>query len=195
MAKSWQQLPLVGGNHRQNSPDNENFHDRNICNVWEAIEPAIICQAKTTLTEFLGSLPKDFSQTSCVEYLIVNSVGQLQGKLDKDKLLKYLVSKYSFQSTNNSLPDSLLSLLDLFDNLTLPLKIETSARQDCYVNHAWQESINSTNERHLDLRQKSNVSIAHWWMERQFNALQENSEAQKSNEINSRANFCCLLLR
>lgn len=197
LAKSWQQLPQMGASYAKNSPDRDNFAYPTINNVREAIEPAIVCQAKTTLAEFFDSLQNNSFQTSQVEYFIVNSLGELKGKLDKDKLLKYLVSQHkdSIQDTNISLPNSLLSLLDLFDDLALPIKIENSTQQDCYVNRAWQQLVDSSQEQHLDYLQKSNVSIAHWWMERQFNVLQQNSAAEKIDATTTRASLCCLLDR
>ena len=195
LAKSWQRLPLMETGHFINNPDRENFAERTIGNIWEAIEPAIVCQGKTRLTDFIASWQKSFFSANRVEYLIVNSLGQLQGKLDRDKFLQYLISKHDLQVSQTSLPNSLLSLLDLFDNLVLPLKIETSARQDCYVNRAWQESVGFSNQQHWDSWQKSNVSIAHWWMEQQFQALQPNWQAQSSSETSDRHNYCCLLDR
>ncbi|MCC0177621.1 HAMP domain-containing histidine kinase [Waterburya agarophytonicola K14] len=191
LAKSWQKLPVAMVSHPKKTPHQRNLAFNTIEDFHYLIEPAIICQGDTRLEDFLQFLHNDSLHRNQDKYLIVNAAGKLQGKLDKDKLLRYLASRFDRYTTSPRLSNSSISLLDLLDNLSLPLKIETAENKDYYLNQCWQKLISHNREKHLPQSPKSNISIANWWIEKQFDALQQNS-GEQHEQINSADDFCCL---
>ena len=168
------------------------------------ITPATIYPAETSLLEFFQSLDNNYWQTSSTVALIINSTGEPQGKLDQNKLLRYLASGLNQQNlhfqSHSSLPTSSLSLLSLLDNLSLPLKIETIEQKSCYENSCWQKLIAHHREEPIVPSQELNVSIANWWMKKQLDAQSSDNlspegqyqQAMGNFKINHADNFCCL---
>ncbi len=151
------------------------------------IQPAIVYQADTTLSVFFKSFGDNYFRNNHHQCLVVNSAGELQGRLDKDKLLRYVASEFEQHEGNSSLPKSQLPissmpLLSLLDNLALPLKIESSERKDCYANKCWRQLVSHNRDKSSIQSQELNVSIANWWMKKQL----------KRVEIDNIERFCCL---
>lgn len=199
LAKSWQQLPIAKVGHPRRTPHQRGSSADASREIYSLIKPAIVYQAGTSLQEFLKSLKENYFQISHGKYLIVNPTGELQGKLDQDKLLRYIASRFDERSTKNELPVSSTTLLSLLDNLPLPLKIETIEQKNCYENRCWQKLISHSQDLHSVSSQELNVSIANWWMMKQIEILQHNSDEtnQQSARIpidrtDSTGEFCCL---
>ena len=179
LANPKQRLAVTSG-HPKKTFNLENFaFETSKAELAYSIEPAIVYQANTKLPEFLQSIAGSYSKINRSNYLIVNSAGQLEGKLDVDKLLKYIGSKVTQNpNLNLSLPTSSIPLLNLLDDLTLPLKIETVEQKNCYENHCWQKLISCNLDNHLIQAQELNVSIANWWVRKQLTALQKKQNQQ-----------------
>ena len=198
---SWQRLPVAMVGHPKKTPhhSNRNFSTRK--EFQDLIEPAIVYQSNTSLEEFLQSLKSlqnSNLQTNLDKHLIVNATGQLQGKLDKDKLLRYLGSRFEQNTTDSPRPASPIPWLSLLDNLAIPLKIETESEENYYVNECWQKSISQSKTKRLAQPQAWNVSVANWWMEKQLDTVKNNLGFSHPThqavliEQNSNDSFCCL---
>ncbi len=106
------------------------------------IKPAIVYQADTEIHEFLNHLEQGTVSSNQREYLIVNTSGELQGRLDQGKIINYLTLEAKQRSRNTSqLPTSFDRLSNLIDTIALPLKIVTAEGQDLYQNKSWQQLI------------------------------------------------------
>jgi hypothetical protein len=113
---------------------------RLIPDVKSLIEPAIVYQADTKLDTFLSQLKYDSLLTRERVCLIVNQQGELQGKLDQDKIIEYLASK-PLAVENVQIPSSLHYLTALLEAIALPSKIETTEGQVIYTNQLWRQLI------------------------------------------------------
>jgi signal transduction histidine kinase len=129
-----------------NHPRNFMYQQRTSCRlipeVKTLIKPATVYQADTKLDEFLSQLKSGLLRDEQV-CLIVNHQGELEGRLDKDKIIEYLVSKpFSSENIQNlqSFP-SLHYLTSLLEAIALPSKIETAAGEVIYTNQVWQQLI------------------------------------------------------
>ncbi len=196
LAKSWQQLPIAIVGHPKRTPHQGNFSADASKEVYSLIKPVIVYQASTSLQEFLQSVGDNYYQIRQSKNLIVNRAGELQGKLDQDKLLRYIASRFSKHSPEKELPLSAKTLLSLLDNLPLPLKIETIEQKNCYENRCWKKLISHSQDLHSVSSQELNVSIANWWMKKQIDVLQQNSKETNQQPdripIDSTDEFCCL---
>ncbi|MEN9519626.1 MAG: hypothetical protein RLZZ381_2214 [Cyanobacteriota bacterium] len=129
-----------------NHPRNFMYQQRTSCrlipDVKTLIEPAIVYQADTKLDEFLSQLKSGLLKEKQV-CLIVNHQGELQGRLDKNKIIEYLVSKpvSSENIQNIELFPSLHYLTSLLEAIALPSKIETAVGEVIYTNQVWQQLI------------------------------------------------------
>ena len=194
LANPKQRFPIASG-HPKKTFNSGNFaFEASRAELLYSIESAIVYQADTKLPEFLQSLADNYSKINRSKYLIINSEGKLEGKLDTDKLLKYIGS--IARNPNLSLPTSSIPLLGLLDDLTLPLKIETVEQNSCYENRCWQKLISHNIDNHLAQAQELNVSIANWWMRKQLAALQKKPDRQydsiNTTQINNIGEFCSL---
>ncbi|MBW4535901.1 MAG: hypothetical protein KME09_18340 [Pleurocapsa minor HA4230-MV1] len=124
-------------------PRNFMYQQRTSCrlipDVTTLIEPAMVYQADTKVDEFFSRLKYSWLKEERV-CLIVNHQGELLGKLDKDKIIKYLVSK-PVAPENRQLSPSLDYLTSLLEAIALPSKIETAEGQVIYTNQLWQQLI------------------------------------------------------
>ena len=124
-------------------PRNFMYQQRTSCRlipeVKTLIKPAMVYQADTKLDEFLSQLKYGLLREEQV-YLIVNHQGELQGRLDKDKIIEYLVSR-PFSPEDIQLSPSLHYLTSLLEAIALPSKIETAEGQVIYTNQLWQQLI------------------------------------------------------
>ncbi len=192
LAKSWQQLPISIVGYPKKTPHQYSSSIDTIRDFNSLVQPAMVYQADTYVEEFLRSLEDKYFNVSQSKYLIVNRAGELQGKLDQDKLLRYVASKYNGYSEKSTLPISSTSWLSLLDNLALPLKIETVEQKTCYENRCWQKLISHNRNEYLVKSQELNVSIANWWMEKQLDVRQQNFDEQNQVQADSTEKFCCL---
>lgn len=129
------------------------------------VKPAVVYKSDMKLDEFLSCLPKDSLSNDYEKYLLVDGLGELQGKLDKNKMLEYLALEYRPNQAN---PSELLAksnyCLDLLDSIPLPLKIETASGEDLYFNTCWQEI--TIGDRHIPQPQlQPERAISCWWIE------------------------------
>jgi hypothetical protein len=124
--------------HSQNSMYPQSKSCRLIPDVKTLIEPAVVYQAETKLDTFLSQLKYGSLLTKERVCLIVDRQGKLQGKLDRDKIIKYLASK-PFAVENVQIPSSLHYLTALLEAIVLPSKIETTEGQVIYTNQLWRQ--------------------------------------------------------
>jgi signal transduction histidine kinase len=124
-------------------PRNFMYQQRTSCRlipeVKTLIKPAMVYQADTKLDEFFSRLKYSWLREERV-CLIVNHQGELLGKLDQDKIIKYLVSK-PLSPAHRQLSPSLDYLTSLLEAIALPSKIETVEGQVIYTNQLWQQLI------------------------------------------------------
>lgn len=138
------------------------------------IESVIVYQADTKLQEFLNYIEKNSLHSTKNNYLIINASGELQGRLDREKLLQYLALRSSQPQKNiPGLPVLSDSLLNVIDSLAIPIKIETTQGEEFYLNKCWRLILAN----HQDVEQqefdKPDVSIANWWMKLQLTKQQQ----------------------
>ncbi|MFM2312351.1 MAG: hypothetical protein RLZZ04_1627 [Cyanobacteriota bacterium] len=76
-------------------PYQHNITSRLIPEVKTLIKPVMVYQAETKLDEFLLHPPQSALLTEEQTYLIVNQQGELEGRLDRDKIIQYLALKSS----------------------------------------------------------------------------------------------------
>ena len=197
LAKSWQKLPIATVAYPKQIPYQRKTYGSTDRDWYSIIQPAIVCQAETSLQEFLESLENSYLRIGRSDYLVVNRTGELQGKLDRDKLLRYIAAKSKQRKTDFRSISSSNPWLSLLDNLALPLKIETTERKNCYENQYWQKLVDRNREDCSVQSERLNVSIADWWINQQLNLLQNYSPEQnktiKSPSIDKNmGEFCCL---
>lgn len=186
IAKTWLAEKMALVSHPKSEAYQRSIPYVKISDFDSIIKPALICQADTQLDEFLNYLHYESLFDNQGEYLIVNAMGELQGKLDRNKIFKYLVKK-SLTNTPQ-LPASLNYLSELIDFIALPLKIETVEGKDLYLNRCWQELITSNQDSQPPLEEPDAI-IATWWMEQQLNSGQQDCEQQsKSPKLPDLAN-------
>lgn len=184
LSKSWQQLPLAMVSHPKYSLARDGLTPKAMKNLDSLIQPAIVYQANTPIAEFLRSL--SLAQNSVVieqnHYLIINAFGHLAGKLDQDKLLRYLASEYSKTAVTTPKQKRLNpshTLLGLLDRLTIPLKLANDSGQDLYLNQAWRSSIDKLDDDCDSSIQESETSLAVWWIDQQLNTLPPKTEPER----------------
>jgi hypothetical protein len=144
------------------------------------VRPATVLQADSKLDEFFDCLESEFIFDQQNEYLIVDATGELQGQIDRNKVIRYLASKVKQPSINTSHNRSSFSSLSdlgsLMDSVTLPLKVQTASGKDLYLNQYWQEI--STDKQNLLSADQLETEIASWWLKQQdkdFSELPLNS--------------------
>jgi signal transduction histidine kinase len=196
LAKSWQQTPVAMVSHPKRTPHQRHLGSNTITSIKDfqnLLKPAIIYPGETSLAEFLPSLERYF-QTSQDNYLILDSAGQLQGKLDKDKLLRYLGSRFNQSPSYHQLPITSIRWFSWIDDLPFPVKLETTDPENYYLNQSWQKLVSRSQDK-LAQSAKSNAYLANWWTQKQFDALSYSLIRQNqhtSQTQNSTANFCYL---
>ncbi len=126
------------------------------------IKPAMVYQADMEIYEFLNHLEYGKISGNQSEYLIVNALGELQGRLDQTKIINYLALQAKQLSRNTpQLPTSLGYLGNLIDAIALPLKIETAEGQDLYQNKSWQELLQGKSPLHEAVHE-TNIQKVTW---------------------------------
>lgn len=131
------QMVLVA--HPKNGSYQADIHQLTIPNLNSLIKPAIIYQADTELEELIGGFEPNSWLSDRLEYLVVDRMGKLRGKLDRNKILGYLAIKSRQATTKNSEPLS-LDWSNLIERLSLPLSIESATGETIHANQSWQKS-------------------------------------------------------
>ncbi len=136
---SSKQMVLVG--HPKNRSYQSEINRITIQDLDYPIEPAVVYQGSTELREFIGTLSEDSGFGDRIEYLVVDRMGKLQGKLDRNKILKYLATSSQKIATRDSETSSILtSWCNSIDAIALPLAIESATGQILHANQSWQKS-------------------------------------------------------
>ncbi len=139
------------------------------------VRSAIVLQADSKLDEFIDCLESEFIFDRQNEYLIVDATGELQGQIDRNKVIRYLASEVKQPTKNTSQKSSfgsLSSLSSLIDSVALPLKIQTASGKDLYLNQYWLE-ISTDKQNLLPADQLDTEIIASWWLRQQDNDFSE----------------------
>ncbi len=92
MAQLWQRDSVVMISHPRSQAHQENISDLKYKNFDYLIKPAIAYQGKIKLQEFLNNLEN--VSLSDRQYLIIDELGKLQGRLETSQILKYLASNF-----------------------------------------------------------------------------------------------------
>ncbi len=175
IAKTWLADKVALVSHPTSEADQRSIPYVKTSDFDSIIKPALICQADIQLDEFLNYLHYESLFDHQDEYLVVNATGELQGKLDRNKILKYLAKQ---SSTNPpQLPASLDYISKLIDFIALPLKIETVEGKDIQLNQCWQEQVADNQDSQPPLAQPD-TKIATWWMEQQLYSAQQDCQQQ-----------------
>ena len=88
------------------------------------------------LNEFLHRQEGDFLFQNDEICLLVNRQGELEGGLDRHKIIQHLASR-SLSKPSSELPSYINYLGSLIDTFSLPSKIETNRGQTVYANQQW----------------------------------------------------------
>jgi hypothetical protein len=145
VAEVWLGDRLRATNYPRNFMYQQGTSCRLIPDVKTLIKPAMVYQADTKLDEFLSQLKHGSWLREERVCLIVDQQGELQGRLDRDKIIEYLASKALLVEDVQSSP-SLHYLTDLLKAIALPSKIETAGGQVIYANQLWQQLITRENQ-------------------------------------------------
>ena len=173
------QVMVAAGRFRSSMPQQTIFgldsQDLNLI-----VKPAVVYQSDIRLDEFLNHLPKGSLSGDRQKYLIVDKLGELQGKLDTNKILEYLSSEYKPNLVDRCQRLTQLNCsLDLLDLIPLPLKIETISGEDLHLNTCWQELIIGDRQTQQHQLQPERA-IASWWIDRQQTKTQDRSSLRKA---------------
>ncbi|NJK55511.1 MAG: hypothetical protein HC939_05730 [Pleurocapsa sp. SU_5_0] len=157
----------------------QNKSCRLIPEVKTLIKPAMVYQADTKLNEFLGYLKYSSLLTQEQVCLIVNQQGELQGRLNKDKIIEYLASE-SFAVEDRQLSPSLDYLTTLLEAIALPSRIETPGGQVIYTNQLWQRLIteNQSASSEVELNE-----MTQWLIDRQKDSVAPEPQDSQSSSI------------
>ncbi|MEL6927733.1 MAG: histidine kinase dimerization/phospho-acceptor domain-containing protein [Cyanobacteria bacterium J06600_6] len=137
ITEAWlgEQISLIS--HPRNGMSPLKINSRAVPPVQISPKSATTYRGDLKLTEFLARFQYDplfWEQEVC---LIVDRQGELQGQLDRNKMLAYLASS-SLAKTNYSEPKTLTNLANLIDEIALPSRIETAQGKAVYHNQQWQ---------------------------------------------------------
>lgn len=158
MSQTWLKSKLAVVNHPKSVFERSDISYISVRD-FDLIKPAIVYQADTKLQEFLNHSHNTLRDRQ-TEYLIVNALGKLQGRLDRDRVLKYLSAETKGVSADKETEDFLSNLSSLIDAIAVPLKIESSA-ETFHCNTSWQEliiggAVNNANLPNRDRQQGAN---------------------------------------
>ena len=152
------------------------------------IKPAIVYQADTEIHEFLNHLEHGTVSSNQSEYLVVNTSGELQGRLDQAKIINYLTLEAKQRSRNTSqLPTPVDRLSNLIDTIALPLKIVTAEGQDLYQNKSWQQLIQGQSRLHSAMYETNLQKMT--WEKAEQRSLLRITTVESDIEIEETANW------
>ena len=162
LAKTWfgQKSTLVS--HPRNLTYQQSIPHLSSPDFASIIKPAIVFQADSGLNKFLDYLKYESIFNEQNEYLIVDAAGELQGQIDRNKVIQFLALESNHSTKDSSQSSIFLSnLTSLLDSVALPLKIATETGQALYLNQQWQETFVDQQSSHsVD---QTNTQIASWW--------------------------------
>ncbi|PSB12049.1 hypothetical protein C7B62_03060 [Pleurocapsa sp. CCALA 161] len=179
VAEVWLGGRLRVTSHPRNYMHQQNKSYRLIPEVKTLIKPAMVYQADTKLNEFLGYLKYSCLLTQEQVCLIVNQQGELQGRLNKDKIIEYLASA-SWAVEDRQLSPSLDYLTTLLEAIALPSKIETPEGQVIYTNRLWQRLMieNQSASSEVELNE-----MTQWLIDRQEDSVAADPQNSRSSSI------------
>ncbi len=152
------------------------------------IKPAIVYQADTEIHEFLNHLEHGTLSSNQSEYLVVNTSGELQGRLDQAKIINYLTLEAKQRSRNTSqLPTSFDRLSNLINTIALPLKIIGAEGQDLYQNKSWQQLIQGQSRLHSAMYETNLQKMT--WEKTEQRSLSQITTVESDIEIEETANW------
>ena len=184
LGQLWQSQGFTAVDYPRSLVDQESCFNPRIQDFKHLLKPANVYLSSARLSEFLQNSEKVGFSKDSTEYLIVDNLGQLKGKLDQAKILGYLASIV------DSIPSQATSLIhrknnfirDFVDSISLPLKIESATGQTVYTNQCWRELITSSDQQDV----LPNAAIANWWMGQKFPIVKENNTATVNElQVNS----------
>lgn len=180
IAEVWLGKQMVLASHPRQIASQQNIAHVTTQDFDSLIKPAMVYQADTKIDEFLNHLKYASMFNNQSECLIVNEIGELQGRLDKIKIINYLAHESKEESkeiSSNALEfsNSLTSLGNLIDAIALPLKIKTAAGEDLYQNKCWQQLI-TENSCSLATERETNIKQVTWGKEQQKSPIQPDHE-------------------
>jgi signal transduction histidine kinase len=171
---------------------------RLIPEVKTLIKPVMIYQAEMALDEFLHHRQQASLLTEEQTFLIVNQQGELQGRLDRDKVIRYLALKSSSvlpgkqsapkpkldDHSAHQLPDHYLNCLtSLLEAIAVPSRIETATGQVIQSNQLWQKSCSEHPEilpqiSPLGSHQTAVEATTKYWLEDQLTTFLADSSVE-----------------
>lgn len=129
-------------------------------NIAALIKPAIVYQAET-IYEVINQISYDSVLKNQKERLIVDARGELQGRLDYQKVIRYLAQNtQKLPKNTQQLPSSIVSLSNLIDVISLPIKIQTAAGKDLYLNKCWQQLIIDRRRQQSSIEQENTQKVS-----------------------------------
>lgn len=96
VTEAWQGDRIALTSHPRNIAYQQKMTCRSIPDVKTLIKPVMVYQAESKLEEFLEKLQHEPLSTPGQICLIVNQQGELEGMLDRDKIIQYLAQNSSF---------------------------------------------------------------------------------------------------
>ena len=140
--------------------------ERSRLTLKAALEPVTIGRDDTELDEFLDSFEGASWLRENKVCLIIDRQGELQGKLDRSKIIEYLAQTTSNRNKVISPP----ALESLLEEIVLPVKIETADGRVVCANRRWQDLFTnspSTISKRAFASEASMNQIRQWSIERQ----------------------------
>jgi len=189
LGKFWQNQGFATVSHPRQLVNQENFSNPKIRDFKHLFEPANVYRAKIRLLDFLQNTEKvDFNQKS-TEYLIIDEFGQLKGKLDQPKILRYLASIVNNVAPQVIRPTQKVKdfIRDFVDLIASPLKVETASGQSIYENRCWRELIAASSQEKV----QPNAAIANWWIGQKTPIVKNNTDKVNQHQANGLSISCC----
>lgn len=140
VAKIWLGDPMALVSHPRNTRYQQTMSGRLPPEIKTLIKPVMVYQGDTQVDDFLRHQQYDSLLEEEKISLIVNREGELQGRLDKDKIIEYLASK-SAPPQDLSRPPVLSDVASLIQAIAIPSRIETADGEVVYTNQVWRQLV------------------------------------------------------
>ena len=166
--------------HRKNICDRQKKNERSQFNLKALLEPAMVGQDDTELDKFLDSFEGISWLRENKVCLIIDRQGELQGRLDRSKIIEYLAQTTPTRNKVISPPVSKSSL----EEIALPVKIETANGRVVCANRQWQDLFTNSPSRVSKRASASEASMdemTQWSFDRQ----QGNRTHRKDFQVNN----------
>ena len=162
----------------QRSENTSLCNDGLISDFKASIEPVIVYYSDTKLNEFLGSFEGISWLKERRVCLIIDRQEELQGRLDRSKIIEYLAQKSTPALRKATSP----SIANSLEKIALPVKIETANGQVICANQLWQDLFTDNSQtvsKWVPSSQASMDKMTQWLVEQGY--ISNRTEVQVNN--------------